>query len=560
MVVAAGLDLDLDLDPPEERRVRVEDEPVRPRAATSARSRMRPSSSVSPGRRARRRGRARRARRRPGRRGRCRGRASRSHRPRIYKSLPRRLAVLAGDLVLVGADEVPVADDFLAARRRAGRPGAAPRGRGRRRDRSPRRRARGRPCARPRCPRACPARAARCRRGRARLRRRACRAGAPRARSSPRGPPRPRATSSACLTSKKRSLRSFEAEPSTPSPTGAPASTSSRTGATPAPSRRFEVGQCATPTPARPNAATSAAERWTQCAHQTSPATQPSSSRYSTGRQPYSSRQYSSSSTVSARCVCSRSPSLPRELRRLRHQLLRDRERRAGRDRELHHPVLVLEPGEPLGVGEDLVDRLDERVRRQPAVRLAEVHRPARGDDPHAELAAPPAPRPPRARSGRAGRRSGGRRPSCSPTARARRGPVRAAAYSDSASIRAHTGYSSRSHSNSVASCARARVSVWYRWWWVLTSPGVTTAPPRSTTSSAAGGAPPPTASTSPSRTSTQPLSVLGAGIVHRADPAVLQEHRHRARDHTPTAPCRSRSQAFYSRASGVPRHWGGVL
>ena len=49
------------------------------------------------------------------------------------------------------------------------------------------------------------------------------------------GPPRPRATRSACLTSKKRSLRSFDAEPSTPRPTRAPASTSARTGATPAP-------------------------------------------------------------------------------------------------------------------------------------------------------------------------------------------------------------------------------------------------------------------------------------------------------------------------------------
>ena len=38
------------------------------------------------------------------------------------------------------------------------------------------------------------------------------------------GPPRPRATSSACLTSLKRWLRSFEAEPSTPSPTRTPAS------------------------------------------------------------------------------------------------------------------------------------------------------------------------------------------------------------------------------------------------------------------------------------------------------------------------------------------------
>ena len=65
-------------------------------------------------------------------------------------------------------------------------------------------------------------------------------------------PPRPRATSSACFTSSKRSPRSFDADPSTPSPTRTPASASSRTGATPAPSRRFEVGQCATPVPVAP--------------------------------------------------------------------------------------------------------------------------------------------------------------------------------------------------------------------------------------------------------------------------------------------------------------------
>ena len=62
-------------------------------------------------------------------------------------------------------------------------------------------------------------------------------------------PPRPRATRRACFTSRKRSLRSFEAEPSTPRPTRTPAVSMSCTGATPAPRRRFEVGQCATPVP-----------------------------------------------------------------------------------------------------------------------------------------------------------------------------------------------------------------------------------------------------------------------------------------------------------------------
>ena len=43
--------------------------------------------------------------------------------------------------------------------------------------------------------------------------------------------------------------------------------------------------------------------------------------------------------------------------------------------------------GEPLRVGEHSVEVLDELVGRQAAVGLAEVHRAARGDDAHAELA-----------------------------------------------------------------------------------------------------------------------------------------------------------------------------
>src|SRR5437588_2076088 len=105
------------------------------------------------------------------------------------------------------------------------------------------------------------------------------------------GPPRPRATRSACFTSKRRSPRSLDAEPSTPRPMRTPASSMSRTGATPAPRRRFDVGQCATPVPVRANCAISVPERCTQWAHQTSPASQPSDSRYSTGEQPYSSLQ-----------------------------------------------------------------------------------------------------------------------------------------------------------------------------------------------------------------------------------------------------------------------------
>ncbi len=59
----------------------------------------------------------------------------------------------------------------------------------------------------------------------------------------------------------------------------------------------------------------------------------------------------------------------------LLHQTGRDRERRARRDRDLHHRP-VGKAREALGVGEHLVDLLDEVVRRQAPVRDAEVHRP----------------------------------------------------------------------------------------------------------------------------------------------------------------------------------------
>ena len=130
---------------------------------------------------------------------------------------------------------------------------------------------------------------------------------------------------------------------------------------------------------------TSASDRWTQCAHHTSSAIQPTRSRYSTGVQSKSSRQYASSSIVSARCVCSCRPS----------------RRASAADSSISR--VVTENGEhgataictrapsasamqPFGVGEDRVDVLDERVGRQAAVGLAEVHRAARRDDAHAEL------------------------------------------------------------------------------------------------------------------------------------------------------------------------------
>jgi hypothetical protein len=76
-----------------------------------------------------------------------------------------------------------------------------------------------------------------------------------------------------------------------------------------------------------------------------------------------------------------------RELRRLAHQPPSHREGRTRRDRDLDEAVVVLQSGEALGLGEHVVDLLDECVGRQAAVGLAEVHRSARRDDANAELA-----------------------------------------------------------------------------------------------------------------------------------------------------------------------------
>ncbi len=78
-----------------------------------------------------------------------------------------------------------------------------------------------------------------------------------------------------------------------------------------------------------------------------------------------------------------------RKLRRLRHQPLRDGEGRARRDDDLRPRAgpFFVEREEAFGVGEHRVQVLHEVVRRQAALRLAHVHRAARGDDPDSELA-----------------------------------------------------------------------------------------------------------------------------------------------------------------------------
>ena len=72
---------------------------------------------------------------------------------------------------------------------------------------------------------------------------------------------------------------SFDAEPSTPSPTGTPASSSSSTLAVPEARRMLEVGQCATAVPAAPSAAISPSVKWMPWPSHVRPASQPTLSR-----------------------------------------------------------------------------------------------------------------------------------------------------------------------------------------------------------------------------------------------------------------------------------------
>ena len=314
---------------------------------------------------------------------RCRGRGSRRS---SLRESSRLRAVLLGDLRLVGADEVPVADDLLAARRSsrstrcgpaktrfatgstappASSPSVAQTARSARLPGSSEpMSSRPSTAAPPRVPRRIASRAV----------------------IAPR-PPRPRAQRSACLTSRNRSPRSFDAEPSTPRPTRTPASSSSRV--------RRDAG-------AEPHVrgravrdADALLARRSRCPRRRGgrsartrrrPSSQPTSARYSTG----GSRRARGSTRPprrSRRGACAAEPEPARLLRRLGHQPLRHRERRARRGDDLHEAVLVLSAAARSMSARIVVQLLDDRVGRQAALRRAEVHRAARGDDPQAELA-----------------------------------------------------------------------------------------------------------------------------------------------------------------------------
>ena len=72
---------------------------------------------------------------------------------------------------------------------------------------------------------------------------------------------------------------SADDDPSTPSPTGAPAARSSATGDSPLPRIMLDDGQCAAPTRAAPSRVTSSASGQTTCASHTRSLIQPTSAR-----------------------------------------------------------------------------------------------------------------------------------------------------------------------------------------------------------------------------------------------------------------------------------------
>ncbi len=205
-------------------------------------------------------------------------------------------------------------------------------------------------------------------------------------------------------------LASLEAAPSTPSPTGTPAASRSRIRQMPAPSRPLEDGQWATPVPV----AASLRDGGVVEVHAVG---QPDVVAEPAERVQVLDRRAAealgavarSSSAVSARWVCSRTPAPAGQLGRLGHQLAGDRERRAGRDADPEHRLAarVVERGRwPPAVAARISSRaLDHVVGRQAACAGAEVHRAAGGVEPQpdrraaAVIVAPSTSPPPRGKT-----------------------------------------------------------------------------------------------------------------------------------------------------------------
>ena len=296
--------------------------------------------------------------------------------------------MLARDLVLVGPDEAPVAHDLLAA---DDQPVDAVRGR----EDEPRDGILGaaelEPVGPPDREVGALARLERADVVAAEHGRAAARAerGAPRGRSSPRGPPRPRATSSACLTSKKRSLAlvrggAVDAEPDAHARVEQVAHR--RDAGAEAQVRRRAVRDAGA---ASRRSARSSSSREVDAVRAPDVAGEPAEPLEVLDRR-------AAVELAAVRLLLDRlgevrvqlQPEPARERGRLLHQPRRDRERRARRDRELHACAGRRASAASRSVSASTASSvLDELVGRQAAVGLAEVHRAARGDDADAELA-----------------------------------------------------------------------------------------------------------------------------------------------------------------------------
>ena len=204
-------------------------------------------------------------------------------------------------------------------------------------------------------------------------RRRWCPATAPRGRSARSGRRAAGPRSSAWRSSSAELRRPrCEAAPSTPRPTGAPASSRSRTRAMPAPSRALELGQCATPVPVAPSRPIAASSRWTRVRqpHVVAEPAEPlgvldrRAAELARGRTPPRRRSRRGGCAAARPCA---GPARPPRVISSR----RDRERRARRDRDPQHRVrrrVVVAVDRLLGRGQRGVGVLDDVVRRQAAV------------------------------------------------------------------------------------------------------------------------------------------------------------------------------------------------
>ena len=154
----------------------------------------------------------------------------------------------------------------------------------------------------------------------------------------------------------------------------------------PAPSRAFEVGQCATDVPVTASRLTADSSRCTQCASHDVLA-EPAEIVGELGRGPAERLPAVRVLLAGLGQVGVQPDAQPAgQLGHLAHELLADAERGARRHRHPHHGAGggVVEPADRLGRrGQRVVRVLDDLVGRQPACRTAEVHRAPAGMKPH---------------------------------------------------------------------------------------------------------------------------------------------------------------------------------